>query len=153
MAFDEKTAKKIRSVGDHGPVPLPYVSGGPFLGDEVFRATLEQAVAQGLEGLALMDEHGIFVYMNHTCAAMYGFTTAELLGKSWKALYDPDQIALMDRQAFPALKANGQWQGELVGRRKDGRLFYAELSLQQLKGAQYANARVACACRDITERK
>jgi PAS domain S-box-containing protein len=153
MVFDEEATKKIRTMVDRDAPTLPYIAEGPFLGDEVFRATLEQAVAQGLEGLALIDEHGTFVYMNHTCAAMYGFTTSELLGKSWKALYDPDQIALMDTQAFPALKAHGHWQGELVGRRKDGRLFYAELSLQQLKDVQYANARIACACRDITERK
>ena len=153
MAFDGKAAKKLRGIVEHSAVTLPYISGEPLPGDEMFRATLEQAVAQGMEGLALMDEHGTFVYMNQTCAAMYGFTKSELLGKSWKALYDPDQIALMDTQAFPALKAHGHWQGELVGRRKDGRLFYAELSLQQLKDVQYANARVACACRDITERK
>jgi PAS domain S-box-containing protein len=59
----------------------------------------------------------------------------------------------MDTQAFPALQAHGHWRGELVAKKKDGRLFYAELSLQQLQGAQYANARVAWACRDITERK
>ena len=151
MLFDGKTTKKGRAIVIHSAVSLPYVAEQP--GDQVFRATLEEAVAQGTEGLALMDDRGVFVYLNQACAAMYGFTTSELLGKSWQALYDPDQIAVMDTQAFPALKAHGHWQGELVARRKDGRLFYAELSLQQLKETQYANARVACACRDITQRK
>ena len=153
MAFDGKATKKIRAIVEQRAVTLPYVSGEPLSGDPMFRATLEQAVAQGMEGLALMDEQGTFVYLNQACAAMYGFTTSELMGKPWKALYDPDQIALLDTQAFPALKAHGHWRGELVAKRKDGRLFYVELSLQQLKDAQYANARVACACRDITERQ
>lgn len=152
MAFDGKATKQLRAIVKQNAVTLPFASG-EALSDEMLRATLEQAVAQGMEGLALMDEQGTFVYLNEGCAAMYGFTTSELLGKSWKALYDPDQTALMDTQAFPALKGHGYWQGELVGRRKDGRLFYAEFSLQQLMGIQYANAKVACACRDITERK
>jgi PAS domain S-box-containing protein len=126
---------------------------GPLQSDEVFRATLEQAVAQGMEGLALMDEQGTFVYMNQTYAAMYGFRTSELLGKTWQVLYDPDQIALMETQALAGVHAKGHWRGELVGRRKDGGHFYVELSLQRLSDVRYAHARVTCACRDITERK
>ena len=153
MACDGNAMKKPKAIAEHNKATCSYASAEPLFGDELFRATLERAVAQGMEGLALMDEQNTFVYMNEACAAMYGFTKSELLGTSWKALYDPDQIALLDTQALPALQAQGQWRGELVARRKDGRLFYVELSLQQLTDVQYANARVACACRDITERK
>lgn len=153
MAFGGKPTKKLRGLVPQHAVTHSYATEAPLRGEEVFRATLEQAVAQGMEGLALMDEQGAFVYMNQTCAAMYGFTTSELLGKTWQVLYDADQIALMETQVLAGLNAHGHWRGELVGRRKDGGHFYVELLLQQLKDVQYANARITCACRDITERK
>ncbi|MDQ6734723.1 MAG: PAS domain S-box protein, partial [Nitrospirota bacterium] len=153
MVFGGKATKKLRGMAQQHAVTHSFATDEPLNSDEVFRATLEQAVAQGMEGLALMDEQGAFVYMNQTCAAMYGFTTPELLGKTWQVLYDADQIALMETQALAGLNAHGHWRGELVGRRKDGGHFYVELSLQHLKDGQYANARVTCACRDITERK
>nr|MBA2253209.1 hypothetical protein [Nitrospirales bacterium] len=71
MVFDGKATKKLKAILDHSAVTRPSVSGEPLPGDQVFRATLEQAVAQGMEGLAMMDEQGTFVYMNQTCAAMY----------------------------------------------------------------------------------
>jgi PAS domain S-box-containing protein len=143
-----------------------YTDGGEFIGyigsciditerkeAEVARATLEQALSQGMEGLALMDELGAFVYMNRTYAEMYGFTVSDLMGKTWKELYDPDQIAVMEPHISVVLNTYAPWRGELVGRKKTGRYFYVEVSLQRLKDVQYADASLACGCRDITERK
>jgi PAS domain S-box-containing protein len=120
---------------------------------EALQAALETATSRGLEGVALLDGQGAFVYTNRAYAAMYGFTSPELHGKTWRMLYDPDQVELLERQALAGLAACGHWHGELVGRTKDGRPVSIELSLQQLRTVPYSKARVACACRDITARK
>ena len=53
---------------------------------------LMKAIDQGINGSALHDDQGDFTYVNSAQARMYGYEPDELIGKSWKLLYDDDQI-------------------------------------------------------------
>jgi PAS domain S-box-containing protein len=114
---------------------------------------LRHAMDHSMDGLALLNADGLFTYMTPAHAALYGFEVEELIGKSWKELYGPEQQAAIERHHFPFLRIDGYWQGELVGRKKTGEPFDVEVTLQQFVGRDGRQSDLICTCRDITDRK
>lgn len=114
---------------------------------------LQRAVEHGMEGLALLNADGLYTYMNPAHAALFGFEVEELIGKSWKELYGPEQQATIEQYHFPFLQVDGYWRGELVGRKKTGELFDVEVALQQFAGSDGHTSEIIWTCRDITDRK
>jgi PAS domain S-box-containing protein len=128
---------------------LNNVLSWPAVSDGAMR----YAVDQSMEGLALLDAEGCYTYMNPAHAAMYGFTPDELMEKSWKELYEPHTIALIEREYVPLLLTQGHWRGELIGRKKTGSLFSVEVSLNLVKRERGQPEGLICTCRNVTEQK
>ena len=118
---------------------------------ELKRAELEHAVDHAMEGLSLHDKEGNITYVNPAEAKMYGYTIDELMGKSWKMLYEKEQITQIEKEVFPLVQEQGKWKGCLIGRRKSGSFFNVEVSLTLLKHATGTVRGLLCTCRDITE--
>jgi PAS domain S-box-containing protein len=114
---------------------------------------LRRAVEHGMEGLALLNADGLYTYMNPAHAALFGFEVEELIGKSWKELYGPEQQVTIEQYHLPFLQVDGYWRGELVGRKKTGELFDIEVALQQFAGSDEHKSEIIWTCRDITDRK
>jgi PAS domain S-box-containing protein len=111
-------------------------------------ALYRQALDASMDGMALLDATGRYVYANAAHAAAYGFAHAEdLIGQSWRILYDDEQLRFIDEQVFPVLQSQGHWQGEAVGKRRDGSVFPQELSLASLP-----DGGLVCVVRDISDR-
>ena len=121
--------------------------------EEIAHRTLLHAVDRGMEGLALHDADGIFMYVNPSQANMYGYQPYELIGKSWKQLYDVDQIREIESIHIPRLQRDGQWRGELRGLKKTGESFDVEVSLTLVGDEDGSRNGLFCSCRDISERK
>ena len=117
------------------------------------KARLRHAIDQEIEGLGLLDQEGKYTYINRAQANIFGYNVDELLGQSWKTLYSTDQLAYIEETCFPQLRRSGNWQGELLGLRKDGTNVPIELALSLLKNQDSSSAGLVCTCRDITERK
>ncbi|TKB79544.1 MAG: PAS domain S-box protein [Nitrospira sp.] len=111
------------------------------------------AIEHQMEGLALLDAQGVFVYMNPAHARMYGYEPAELIGKTWKELYDPEWQRIVEQECLVALVAVGHWSGDHVGRKKDGACVNIQVALSLLPDDQGKTVGTVCTCRDITERK
>ena len=114
---------------------------------------LLQAVEHGMEGLALLSADGLYTYMNPAHAALFGFEVEDLMGKSWRELYGPEQQATIEQYHFPFLHVDGYWRGELVGRKKTGEPFDVEATLQQFVTGEEQRSTIIWTCRDITDRK
>lgn len=115
---------------------------------------LTYAIDHGMEGLALLDREGRFIYMNPAHAAIYGFSVQELLGKTWREMYVSTEIEYVEREVFPQLIQKGSWSGELIGRMKSGEAFDVEISLCLLAGPIAGGSEfLVCTCRNITLRK
>jgi len=109
---------------------------------------LSQAFAAALDGMAVLGPDETYLYVNEAHARVYGCERPEeLLGRSWRTLYEPAEVARLDEQAMPALRATGRWLGEATGRRRDGSLFPQELSLSSIPGGG-----LVCIVRDVAER-
>jgi PAS domain S-box-containing protein len=107
------------------------------------------AMEASMDGMALLDEQERYIYVNEAHARIYGSDRPqELIGQSWTILYDSQELRRFEREVMPAMRANGYWRGEAVGRRKDGNLYPQEVSLTAL-----ANGGLIYVVRDITDRK
>ena len=109
--------------------------------------SFQQAIEEAADGVAILDGEE-YTYIDQSHLDMYGFETKdELLGETWRELYDDEEVARLEREAFPALESEGRWRGAVTGRRRDGSTFPAELSLTII-----GDGRLVCAVRDETER-
>ncbi|MDP2853308.1 MAG: PAS domain S-box protein, partial [Smithellaceae bacterium] len=107
------------------------------------------AMDAATDGIALLNAEGEYVYVNNAHAKCYGYENAgELIGKSWRVLYDSDVLQRFDQEIMPEFSRKGDWHGEAVGTKKNGAKFPQELSLTAMN-----NGGLICVVRDITERK
>lgn len=115
------------------------------------RALNERAAAMDAshDGIAITDATGRFIYMNPAHHAMFGVPVHEdVRNLSWASLYEPREAEWLRTNAFPVLQRNGSWQGELMGRHRDGTAIEQEISLSLQE-----DGGMVCITRDIAERR
>lgn len=111
---------------------------------ESFQHLIEEAA----DGVAILEDQE-YTYIDQTHVDMYGFEAKEeLLGSTWRELYGETEIDRLESEAFPVLRAEGNWRGMVTGRRPDGSTFPTEISLTMVEGD-----RIVCTVRDETERQ
>ncbi|RII26403.1 MAG: diguanylate cyclase [Geobacter sp.] len=107
------------------------------------------AMEGAMDGMAILNEHGTYLYLNQAHAAIYGYDSrAELIGKTWRDLYTEAELERFDNVIMPLFMETGRWRGEATGLRKNGSTFPQELSLTALEGGG-----IICVVRDITDRR
>ncbi|WP_229125069.1 hybrid sensor histidine kinase/response regulator [Halapricum desulfuricans] len=110
--------------------------------------TQAEAMEVSMEGIALLDETGEFIYMNQAHADVFGYDPEDLLGRTWRCLYDEAEIARFENTVFPEIEDAGKWRGEAVGQTRHGTRVHHELTLSRLD-----DGKLICTNKDITERK
>ena len=112
---------------------------------------LQQAafMTAAMDGMAILDQGGHYLYVNEAHARIYGYgAPEELLGKSWEILYNGGELRRFTQEVMPVFWQCGQWRGEAVGKRRDGSEFPQELSLTRIEGGG-----LVCVVRDISAAK
>ncbi len=115
-------------------------------------AALQQqlaAVEAARDGIAMVNSAQEYTYLNQAHVKLYGYdSSTQLVGKTWRELYYPDEIRRLEQDIFPIVSRQGHWYGEAIGKRRDGSTYFQEVSLTST-----ADGGLICVCRDITERK
>jgi PAS domain S-box-containing protein len=107
------------------------------------------AMEASMDGMAILDSSGTYVYINQAHADFYGYDSPSgMIGMSWKTLYHPDELKRFEESIMPLFFQTGSWRGEAVGRRRDGSRFPQEISLGLL-----ADGGIVCVVRDISDRR
>jgi PAS domain S-box-containing protein len=118
--------------------------------DDVLHQLSEQmaAIEESVDGIAITDADGLFTFMNVAYAAMFGFTSgADALGLPWRSLYSSDEVARLEREAFPVLNHQSRWRGRSTGTRRDGTTVEQEISLSLIN-----SGRIVVVTRDVGAR-
>ncbi|MCG8620122.1 MAG: PAS domain S-box protein [Desulfobacterales bacterium] len=112
-------------------------------------AKRSEAIEASMDGIAILNDSETYIYVNDAHAKVYGYDgPEELLGKTWRELYDEAELALFETTIMPRFAAEGKWRGESVGKKKDGSRFPQEVSLTAMEGGG-----LVCVVRDISEQK
>ncbi|OLP17956.1 hypothetical protein BST81_12955 [Leptolyngbya sp. 'hensonii'] len=107
------------------------------------------AVEAAIDGIAILGADDRYIYLNDAHVRLFGYETpADLIGRTWQELYQPEEIERFQREIFPVLGRDRHWQGEATARRRNGSTFAEEVSLTLIEGGG-----LVCVCRDITDRK
>ncbi len=107
------------------------------------------AMEAAIDGIAIFDADRNHVYTNRAYAGIYGYDNpGELTGRSWRVLYDADELLRFEQEILPEFGRTGNYRGTARGKKKDGSMFPQEVSLTALR-----NGGLICVVRDITERK
>ncbi|WP_243371440.1 PAS-domain containing protein [Microvirga solisilvae] len=115
--------------------------------EDVLRRHLA-AMEAAMDGMAILDGDYEYQYLNEAHLRIFGYEKPEdLVGRSWKDLYSDDERARIEEVAFPSVFRDGHWNGEAVGRKRDGTLFPQDISLTIIQ-----DGGLICVVRDITER-
>lgn len=122
-----------------------------FDSEERLRAILDTAV----EGIITIDERGIVESMNRAAESLFGFQSAEVVGRNVSMLmpspYREAHDGYLDRYLKTGHAKIIGIGREVVGQRKDGSVFPMDLSVSEVR---LADRRLFTGfVRDITERK
>ncbi len=121
------------------------------LGDEALRRALDAAP----DGIVIVDDDGMIVFVNPMMSTMFGYTSAELVGTNVDALLPEDLRAHhQDLRDGYTKNPHSRQMGsglELRGRHKTGDVFPVEIGLSPMQGA--LNDFVVAVVRDVTERR
>ncbi|MFN8580153.1 MAG: diguanylate cyclase [Gemmatimonadaceae bacterium] len=110
---------------------------------------LSAAVGATEDGIAVIDSFQEFKFANDAYANLFGYPRGEdLVGKSWRKLFDEAQLKRFDDVVLPNLWAGDRWRGEVIGRRLTGETFPGEIGITLLPGGSMVTV-----VHDITERK
>ncbi len=111
--------------------------------------SLVEAIEASIDGLAILNDDEEYTYLNEAHAKIYGYDNpSELLGETWKVLYDEEERERFENEIMPEIRKGGGWRGEAVGKKKDGSKFPQEVSLTALE-----DGGLICVVRDISDRK
>ena len=107
------------------------------------------AMKASMDGMAIIDHHGVCIYLNDAYAKTFGYTSPErLIGATWEMFYFEEELRRLKEQIMPAVWRDGSWRGEAMGLKLSGGTFPLEISISSVDGGGLVHV-----VRDITERK
>jgi|GEM_PF-1901440 len=111
----------------------------------------DQAMASSLNAMALIDLFGNLSYVNTSFLNLWGYKTdQEVLGQSASFLWESEKSA---KEIYDILLRKGSWSGEVVARRKDGKLRDVYLSTNIVYDQDGVPTSLMASCIDITDSK
>ncbi len=103
-----------------------------------------------LDGVLISDSDGIILSVNPAFTEITGYTAEEAVGQNPRILqsnrHDRAFYATMWRQ----ITTEGQWNGEIWNRRKDGDLYLERMTISMVRGADGEAIRYVSVFSDIT---
>jgi PAS domain S-box-containing protein len=108
-----------------------------------------QAMNSSVDGMAIVDATGKFVYVNSEYARMCGqVSAAEMQGKPWRDVAPKEDTDRVEAEIRDGLKKRGRWFGEMVLQDGNGKGLAVEITVTAMN-----DGGVVLVCRDLTERK
>ncbi len=105
------------------------------------------------DGLVLMDLEGRIVDWNPGAERMFGYSKAEMVGKTPSALAPADSPDDWTRVMLEAMRERGRWTGEVEFARKDGSSGVADTVVVPLSDEFGRRVAALGVSRDVTDRK
>jgi len=114
---------------------------------------LLQAVEQSPVSILITNREGLIEYVNPRFTRVTGYNSHEVLGKNPRLLQSGETPVETYQELWQALLACKEWRGVLRNRRKNGELFWEEVSISPIIDDTNQVTHFLAVKEDITERK
>jgi PAS domain S-box-containing protein len=114
--------------------------------------TLAHAVESTAEMICITDLDDHFTFVNGAFEKTYGYSAAEILGKSPEMLFSPNNPPALLTEILMRTRSGG-WRGEVLDRRKDGTEFPVFLSTSIIRDSAGQPIGLMGVAQDISERQ
>jgi PAS domain S-box-containing protein len=111
------------------------------------------AVDQSPISIVIADKNGTIEYINPEFIRVRGYLPQEVIGKKvniLKSKYHPEEFYL---QIKNALAAEGEWRGEILNRKRNGKLFWESVTISSVRDPSGEISNFISIQEDITEKK
>jgi PAS domain S-box-containing protein len=113
---------------------------------EVHTHTL--AMESAVNGMAILDNGGKYIYVNTSYARMMGYPDPGLLtGKQWEGLHNRQDVTPVEMDIRQGLREHGRWSGPITSHHSNGTVVPMEAAITALP-----DGGTICVTHDITQR-
>ena len=112
----------------------------------------EKVLREISQGVIITDANRLIISANPAFLSITGYSEGEILGRDCKFLQGPKTDAGTVEKIRAALNSGVEFHGEILNYRKDGTLFWNQLSISAMRGDQGEVTHFIGVQRDITER-
>ena len=114
---------------------------------------LSSAVEQTADAIYITDRNGVLEYVNPGFERITGYSKDEVLGRTPALLKSGWHDAAHYLELWSTLLAGEVFRGTMVNRRKDGHIFYAEMTITPIKDPADAVTHFVAVGKDMTDRR
>jgi|APTNR8051073442_1049403.scaffolds.fasta_scaffold00153_20 two-component system cell cycle sensor histidine kinase/response regulator CckA len=112
------------------------------------------ALEAAANAIVITDHQGTILWVNPAFSKISGYAETEALGKNPRDLMKSGaQDADFYRVLWSTITSGKVWQGEIINRRKDGKVYHEEMTITPIRDDQGAITHYVAIKQDITERK
>ncbi len=142
MNDESKVTRGLKLPSGHD-LPVPSV---PW---QLQSAALEAAV----NGIVITNRKGEIIWVNPAFTALTGYTAEEVLGENPRVLKSGEHSDDFYTQMWETILAGEAWSGDLINRRKNGELYYEEMTITPVRDENDEISNFIAIKQDVTERK
>jgi diguanylate cyclase (GGDEF)-like protein/PAS domain S-box-containing protein len=121
--------------------------------DEARLRLIEAVFESSSEGIVITDDHARIVDVNPAYSRLTGYAAAEVLGRSPHLMQSGIHDRAFYREFWRSLRRDGQWDGEIWDRRKNGEIYPGYLSVNAVRNAKGETTHYVGMFNDITHQK
>lgn len=111
------------------------------------------ALESAANGIVITDVDGKIIWVNPAFTQSSGYSEAEVVGKNPRLLKSGKQDKSFYRKMWNTVLSGKVWRDTIINRRKDGTLYYEDLTITPIRNAAGSITRFVGIQHDITERK
>jgi sigma-B regulation protein RsbU (phosphoserine phosphatase) len=114
---------------------------------------LSNAVEQTADAIYITDRSGVVEYVNPGFEHITGYSKEEILGRTPALLRSGRHGAAHYRDLWGTLLAGEVFRGTMINRRKNGEIYYAEMTITPIKDPAGAVTHFVAVGKDMTDRR
>jgi PAS domain S-box-containing protein len=110
------------------------------------------ALESAANSITITDRNGLIIWVNDAFTTLTGYTSQEAIGNTPRILKSGKQDAAFYESLWATILAGMVWHGELINRRKDGSLYFEEVTITPVRDQQGQVTHFIGISQDISER-
>jgi len=107
------------------------------------------ALDSAMDGMAILDDKGTYIYVNSAYARMMGYENFQfLLGKPWREVANPHDVEPVIAEIRESLRERHRWFGAVTLHHPNGTALPVEMAVTKLPDGGFV-----CVSRDVADRR